>query len=111
VVVDATFLRREPRASFIDLAKELDTPFLILDCRASQAVLCERIAARAAAGEDPSQADLEVLRLQQSTAEPLSEAELRHTLAIDSEGFPPAGMLATILQRLMGQGAVRDQIG
>lgn len=101
VVVDATFLRQSQRQPFNALAASLDTPLLVLDCQASDALLRERISGRALAGGDPSEADLEVLRRQQLQAEPLSDGELRHTLVIDSEHFPPPGMLATVLQRLM----------
>ncbi len=106
VIVDATFLKRSQRTPFFELAEMLDTPLLILDCRAPEALLQERIARRAAVGGDPSEADLSVLQMQLSTQEPLNERERRHTLRIDSESFPPPGMMATVLQRLMGQSAV-----
>lgn len=102
VVVDATFLKRWQRRVFLALGESLQTPVLIFDCQASETVLRERVARRAAAGDDASEANLEVLALQQRTREPLSEEELRHCIHIDSERFPPSGLLATVLQRLMG---------
>ncbi|MEJ2693506.1 MAG: AAA family ATPase [Candidatus Thiodiazotropha sp.] len=104
VIVDASFLRRGQRQPFIDLAGELETPLLILECRADEQLLRERISRRAMAGDDPSEADLSVLRLQQSQSEPLSDRERHFALSIESENFPPSGIMATLLQRLMRQG-------
>ncbi|MEJ2590593.1 MAG: AAA family ATPase [Candidatus Thiodiazotropha sp.] len=102
VVVDATFLQRRQRQRFLELGERLQTPVLILDCEAPDAVLRERVAQRAEAGGDASEADLEVLSLQQRQREPLSKAEQRQRIRIDSEHFPPPGLLATVLQQLMG---------
>jgi aminoglycoside phosphotransferase family enzyme/predicted kinase len=106
VIVDATFLKRSQRIPFFELAEMLDTPVLILDCRAPEALLQERIARRDAAGGDPSEADLSVVQMQLSSRESLDGREQRHALRIDSERFPPPGMMATVLQRLMGQSEV-----
>ncbi len=103
VIVDATFLKRAQRESFFELARCLQTPVLILDCRASEAVLRQRLARRAAIGTDPSEADLSVLQHQLQQSEALSATEQRCAIQIDSEHFPPAGLMATVLQRLMGQ--------
>ena len=75
VIVDAAFLRHAERDSFRALADELDVPFTILDCTAHEARMRERVAARAASGGDPSEADLEVLERQLRFREPLSGAE------------------------------------
>lgn len=103
VIVDATFLRQAQRRPFVELAQALETPLLILDCRASEAVLERRITRRSATGNDPSEADLSVLRGQLASQEPLTEWERRHCIEVESEAFPPPGMLASVLQRLMGQ--------
>jgi aminoglycoside phosphotransferase family enzyme/predicted kinase len=108
VIVDATFLKRSQRLPFFQLAEELETPLLILSCHATKSVLQERLARRAAEGADPSEADLSVMRTQLARQEPLSGRERRHTIQVDSERFPPAGMLAMVLQRLMGQAVKVD---
>jgi aminoglycoside phosphotransferase family enzyme len=105
VIVDATFLKQSQRQPFFALAEALDTPLLILSCRASEVILQERIVRRTATGGDPSEADLSVLAMQLSQQEPLSEGERRHSILVDSEGFPPQGMVATVLQRLMVPGS------
>lgn len=102
VIVDATFLQRQQRQGFLELASTLQTPILILDCQASEVLLRSRVRRRAEQGGDASEADLEVLARQQRQGEPLSDAERQHSIAIDSEHFPPPGLLATVLQRLMG---------
>jgi aminoglycoside phosphotransferase family enzyme/gluconate kinase len=111
VIVDATFLKQSQRQPFLELAAALETSFLILACQVSEPVLEQRIVRRAAAGGDPSEADLCVMRNQLKQQEPLSERECRYVIQLDSETFPPAGMMATVLQRLMRQGSESEQSG
>jgi aminoglycoside phosphotransferase family enzyme/predicted kinase len=103
VIVDATFLKARQRQPFLDLAQALQTPVQILDCQADEALLRQRITQRVTSGADASEADLSVLRLQLDQSEELSAAEQRQCIQIDSEHFPPAGLMATVLQRLMRQ--------
>ena len=77
VLVDAAFLRRTEREAFAALARELACPFAILAPEAPVAVLRERIAARQAAGSDPSEATLAVLAQQLGWIEPLGADEPR----------------------------------
>jgi uncharacterized protein len=105
VIVDAAFLKQAQREPFFTLAESLETPLLILDCQAEDPLLQARIIQRETDGKDPSEADLAVLKRQQSEQEVLGEAERRHSVVVDTASFPPPGMLATVLQRLMGQGA------
>ena len=82
-VIDATFLLRDQRARFAALASELRVPFTILDITTPEALLAERVASRADAGGDPSEADLEVVALQRATAEPLSDEETAYAVTVD----------------------------
>jgi len=75
VVVDAAFLSRGQRRRFSALAATLGVRFAIADLQAPEAVLRERLAARAARGTDPSDADLAVLDAQLRTREPLDDGE------------------------------------
>ncbi|MEN9888343.1 MAG: hypothetical protein RL559_380 [Pseudomonadota bacterium] len=77
VLVDAAFLRRAEREAFAALARELGCPFAVLAPEAPLAVLRERIAARQAAGTDPSEATLAVLEQQLGWIEPLGADEPR----------------------------------
>jgi aminoglycoside phosphotransferase family enzyme/predicted kinase len=78
VIVDATFVRREDRALFRQLAIRLHLPVHVVSCRAPETLLEERIAARVRAGSDPSEASLAVLQMQEIDQEPIGP----------DEGFP-----------------------
>ncbi len=84
-IVDAAFLWRAERDALRALAREAKAQFLIVSCRASEAVLRRRIAQREAAMKDASEAGVAVLERQIATQEPLGPDELMHTVPIDSE--------------------------
>lgn len=86
VIVDATFLKREQRDEQRRVAERCGADFRILDCQAPVEVLRERIRARAAVGNDPSEADLSVLEYQIAHREPLGEDERACTLAVTTGG-------------------------
>ncbi|OGB05264.1 MAG: aminoglycoside phosphotransferase [Burkholderiales bacterium RIFCSPHIGHO2_12_FULL_61_11] len=75
VIVDAAFQRRADRRAFRALAAELRMPFTILHCRASEAQLRQRVAARSATGNDASEANVNVLERQLASHEPLEQDE------------------------------------
>lgn len=85
VLVDAAFLSRRERLDFKQVAAANAARFAILSCTASQAELERRIRARARGGRDASEADLAVLAHQLRTADPLSPAERRQTITVDTE--------------------------
>jgi predicted kinase len=64
VIIDAASLRRNERLRFRDLARELGAHFALIVCSAPSEVLRARVAARVAAGTDPSEADLDILERQ-----------------------------------------------
>ncbi|HEX8009773.1 MAG TPA: AAA family ATPase [Casimicrobiaceae bacterium] len=84
-IVDAAFLKRAQRELFRALAAELRIPFVILDFIASEATLRERVARRAAADADASDADLAVLGYQLLTGEPLAPEEQSSVIGYDAE--------------------------
>lgn len=81
VVVDATFLERRERARFAALAAAHAAPFHILACSAPLAELRQRVAARSARGDDPSEATLEVLERQLQADEAFAPDEQACALA------------------------------
>lgn len=96
-VADAAFLERTKRRDFLMLAERLDVRRLILDYRAPEHVLRQRIEARKVRADDASDADLRVLQHQRAVAEPLSADE--PALAIDTTGaFPLADIRRTLDQ-------------
>lgn len=91
VIVDATFIEKARRDRFVALAQGLGSRAAILHCQAPLTLLESRVQARAAAGTDPSEADVRVLHYQRDrfdvpttaepvvvvdTAQPLDEARL-----------------------------------
>jgi len=84
VLVDAAFLQRAQRACFATLARTLQVPFTILACEAPAPELVRRVAARAAAGTDPSDADVAVLERQLRTREALADVERASVIEVDT---------------------------
>lgn len=82
VVVDATFLRRKDRELFRELAESCDVPFAILDFKADESVLRQRIADRIANGHDASDAGLAVLQQQLEHHQPLTADEHQYVVEI-----------------------------
>ncbi len=75
VVIDATFLKRQQRQAFSELAERLKVPFAILSVEVDMATLEQRLLARRAAGQDPSDADVNVLHRQFAELERLNADE------------------------------------
>ena len=97
VVVDATFLELEQRAVFRRLAEALQVPFTILDIRATERALRDRIVRRAETGSDASDANLRVLAHQRQSAVPLAPHERPFVVAVDGMAPPDGKALATAL--------------
>ena len=80
VIVDATFLKKQQRQLFKDLAFKQQVKFMILDLQASIEELTQRIKKRQNIGIDVSEATLEVLQQQLIEAEPLSDDEQQYVM-------------------------------
>jgi aminoglycoside phosphotransferase family enzyme/predicted kinase len=85
VIVDAAFLQSDWRRRFQALAEELRVPYSILDCQASLDTLRHRVAIRASAGMDASEAGVEVLERQCRTRQPLDGDEQAFTIEVSTE--------------------------
>lgn len=94
VIVDAAFLRRTERQDFRLLAAELGVPFSILDCRAAESALRQRLADRRAAGNDASEADASVLQRQLHWQEPLDACERARTIEVATDDGIDIGVLS-----------------
>ena len=101
VMVDATFLRHQQREDFRQLAARLRVPFLMLDFRAPEPQLVQRIRDRGKAGRDASEADLAVLRYQQATQESLSAEEAATAIPIDTSIRPDIGPVVKLIRERM----------
>jgi aminoglycoside phosphotransferase family enzyme/predicted kinase len=83
-LIDATFLTAAQRRPFSSLAAAKDCPCAILVPLASSDELRRRVAARAVAQNDPSEADLAVLEAQLTAVEPLSDDEQHLAVTVDT---------------------------
>lgn len=80
VIVDATFIKRNWRAPFQDLAEAHAQPWFIVALEATVEVLQQRVLARQAQGRDASEADLAVIAAQRASIDPFTADELSHVL-------------------------------
>jgi predicted kinase len=83
-VIDATFLQRNERLAFRQIAAANAARFAILDCTAPAAELRRRVTARDRRGRDASEANRAVLEHQLATHQPLDRAEQRSTVRVDT---------------------------
>jgi predicted kinase len=84
VIVDATFLQFERRSQFRELSAALSVPFVLLHFEADKETLYARVRSRQAAGEDPSEAGVEVLEAQLASEDRLLPGEMDAVLSVDS---------------------------
>lgn len=85
VIVDAANLKQQQRQLFVDLAKSLQLPFLIIDYQASEDTLRQRIKKRTQQQDDVSDATPAVLEHQLKKSEPLTVAEQPFVIQVDSD--------------------------
>ena len=98
---DATFLKREQRRPFEELAHELGVPFLILEMRTPVELLKQRIIERLQRSDDPAEATVEILESQLASAEPLLPAESEHALGVTPELADSEELVTLVHSRLM----------
>lgn len=84
-IVDATFLRREQRQLFADMAGRMLVPYVVLDMRFSKQVLHRRVRDRLEHGDSVSEADQEILDLQLSKDDQLDDEELKSAVVITED--------------------------
>lgn len=85
VVIDATFNARWQRDLLATVARDTGVTLVWLDIDLPIDLLVARVAARAATGQDPSDATVETVHAQFAAREPITEAEL----ATAPHGPPP----------------------
>jgi aminoglycoside phosphotransferase family enzyme/predicted kinase len=85
VIVDATFLQREQRDSFHQLAQHLAVTFKILDFTADVVTLQRRIEQRQQLQNDASEATVEILKRQLASAQAFEPDENEHIITVDTE--------------------------
>ncbi len=93
-LIDATFLRQRDRAPFTELARRLGVELTLVARHAPVEVLRARVAARAARGDDPSEAGIEVLEQQLRQVEPPTEAEVDRMVSLGPDEPLPQAVLS-----------------
>ena len=112
VVVDAAFLDRGRRELFHAFANERHCPFLIVACDAPRGLLHKRIAERAAAGNDASEATAAVLEHQLKSHDALTAHELTHTILVQTDvADSPASAVAAARAWLARAAPCRSAVG
>jgi len=86
VIVDATFLQRQMRQQFFQLAEQLVIPFRIVHTHTDKQTLLNRVKNRAGQEGNVSDADQQVLQQQLSNSEALTRDELDYTIEIETTG-------------------------
>ena len=86
VIVDAAFLDRAERDRFRDLAGRAGAQFVIVSTSAAREELQRRLEHRQGAGDEPSEADIAVLRYQLEHADALDEEERACTIEVATDG-------------------------
>lgn len=85
-IVDATFLKREQRQPFEQLAQDLCLPFTLLHFQAPEDVLRQRVQSRLDEGRDASEANLAVLEAQLKAFEALTKEAEAYLVEVDGSG-------------------------
>ena len=115
VVIDAACNTRRQRERFTTLARDTGTPLVWLDFSLPAEVVLARVAARAAAGTDASDASVAVVQAQLTAREPLDRDELLRAgppggpaatqIRLDSPAKVAPEAIAQLVQRLRGEPA------
>ena len=107
VILDATFLDRRQRDAARQTAAAVHRPCVLVDLHADEKTLRDRVASRARARRDASEADDRVLRQQLAHLTPLPDDELATAVRVDASQPVDAQRLAGRIRRAAeaGRGA------
>ncbi len=97
VIVDANYGSRQQRAGLVELCRLVAVPLFVVQCEAPLSLLRQRISARLAAAQDPSEADIPVLERQLELREPITADE---RLAVITTRTDHADVVAVVLEEL-----------
>jgi len=86
VIVDATFLAKTNRQLMHDLARRLETPFIILKMQAGKKILHRRLRDREETHSDVSEAGIPVLDYQMQSMQPPDVSEQQHQVLVNTDG-------------------------
>ena len=93
VIADASFVMRTDRQLLEALADRKDAAMVWIDVSADDDELVRRLRHRTDTRDDASEADTEVLNYQYEHADPLTAAELKHTVSVVSDRQVDSGAI------------------
>lgn len=99
VVIDATYLKKAQRDAASQIAEACAAPFIILECSAPDKVIAGWLEQRRLAGNDPSDATMDVVHAQQVGREALNEDELLHSKRVDTNDSASLDSLITRIRK------------
>jgi predicted kinase len=99
VVIDATYLKKAQRDAASQIAEACGAPFIILECSAPDEVIAGWLEQRRLAGNDPSDATMDVVHAQQASREALSEDELLHSKHVATHDSASLDSLITRIRK------------
>jgi predicted kinase len=99
-MLDATYLRRDARATVAEACRAARVPHVIVDIQVDPAVARARLVERARRNDDASDADVAVYEEQVRTAEPLTVEE-RECTVTHAAGSDPSVTLLAVLERVV----------
>ncbi len=99
VVIDATYLKKAQRDAASQIAEACGAPFIILECSAPDEVIAGWLEQRRLAGNDPSDATMDVVHAQQASREALSEDELLHSKHVETHESASLDSLITRIRK------------
>ncbi len=100
VIADASFLNRVGRELIKALADNNNVPLVFVDTRANEDELKQRLRDRSAAGNDVSEADMQVLLYQQTHSSPLTEKEQQQTVCVATDGLVDLGSIINKINQM-----------
>lgn len=101
VVVDATFSKQEYRAPFLELARELGVPWLLVQVSAPEALVRSRMEERARDVHEASEADLAVYLRARAAFEEPHELDAQHRIHVESGSFEPERLGSLVIDALI----------
>lgn len=108
-IVDATFLHKEQRAPFIELARKTGTALRIVFCNAPSCVLEQRLEHRAQKGTDPSEAGIAIMKQQLREMDRLTEEEMALATEVNTASAKEANQVLRKLLEVDTKGDSNNQ--
>ena len=101
VVVDATFARADLRRRFVDVAARLGRPFFVVQVRASEEQVRERMERREREGGSVSDAGMDVYLRARESFEAPDEVDPARVIVVDSEARPVEEEAARLIDAMV----------